>query len=274
MGAEDIIVLLVAPIALGFGLGVVEQRAFAASRVLVVAMGLAIAAIYLLHEGLPPFPAISAKHKIAYALAALPVFGLVAFNQASYRRAALLAIVAAITFIWLVQRPLTAGRFDWGWLLPLGTIAVWMPMLAKAPDLSRSPFTSPVAHLAMSMTASVLALLGGFLGLGQVLLSLSALLGGYALSIFVVTLQYGTPKSGHPMMIWTVQGGLLILFVQLSTFATNLSTAAYLLLLTLAALPFVDAKLSRLPLLVQPFAFAALALMAGIPAMLLALRNF
>ena len=274
MDVADIIIAFVAPIALGSGLGFVEQRAFAAPRVPVVTMGLAIAAIYLLHEGFPAFPAITSKHKVAYVLAVIPVLGLIAFNQVSYRRATLLAVVAAVTFVWLVLRPLTAGRLDWTWLLPLATIAVWTPMLAKAPDLSRSPFTWPVTHLAMSVTASVLALLGGFLGLGQVLLSLSALLGGYALAMFVATLKNGSPKQGHPMMTWVVQGGLLILLVQLSTFATNLSTAAYLLLLAMAGLPLADAKLSRLPMLVQPFAFAALAMLAGIPAILLALRNF
>jgi len=274
MSVNTLIMLFFMPLAFGIGLGSAERRASVASWLIVLAMGSAIAAIYLLHEGFPPFPAISSKHKVAYVLIAIPLLGLFIDKQTPVCRTALQTLLGVVTFSWLIQRPLSAGQIDWQWLLPVGTIFVWVATVAKMPEVTRSSFTWPVTTLAKSITASIIALLGGFIGLGQVLLSLSALVGGYTLVVFLSALKGGPQPQVSPMTIWTIQSSLLVLLVQLATFATNLSTGAYLLIISMVALPFADPKLSRLPILVQPFALAGLALVAGIPAILLALRNF
>jgi len=267
-----LIISILAPIVVGAALATVERRKLIAPWVTSGAMGIAIVAIYLMHEGLAPFPPISSKHKVAYALMGIPILGLLLHTQNRRRHALAMAVFAAVSFAWLIQRPLAVGRFEWHWLLPLGTIAAFVLALVKTPPHSR--FVLPVTALSMSITASVVALLGGFLGLGQVLLSLSALVGGYALALFIDAFRSSSEDHAALQSIWSILGGLLILLVQLSAFATNLSLAAYLLLLALVALPLADPKLSRLPILVQPFAFAAVAALVGIPAILLAFLNF
>lgn len=272
MTVGALIIGLLMPILLGFALAVLELRGLIAPWISAIAMGIAILAVYLVSEGLPPFPPISSKHKLAYALAGLLAVTGLTHTQSQHRQALVSALFVSASFVWLIQRPILAGRFEWHWLLPIATIAAISSALAKAKP--QSQFAWPVAALSMSVAASLIALLGGFIGLGQTLLSVSALLGGYTLAHFMGAFHSSSADRGPSKTIGPIVGCLLILFVQLSTFATNLSVAAYLLLLALAALPFADPKFSRLPITAQPFAFAALALLPSAPAILLALRNF
>ncbi len=259
------------PLMAGALLGFAEQRAILTPTAVAVGISGGIALIYLLHEGLPPLPPISSKHKLGYALLASPALVFWGRKLPPRYQSLLFAALALCCFLWLVQRPLSAGRFAWHWVLPLTTIGVFATLPFVPATRNLTLFAQPVTALSVSITATLVALLGGYLGLGQTLISLSAFIGGHVLALFGAGRSNGKPYV-QPQR--AIQYGLALLLVQLSTFATNLSIPAFVVLLALMCLPLADPKISRFPVLIQPFAFGALALLVGIPAILLALLNF
>jgi hypothetical protein len=234
-----------------------------------------IAAIYVMHEGLPTYPAISSKHKISYALLAVPLLASMLSGKPSRIQVRGFTSLLVVCFFWMVQKRLMSGNLQLHWLLPLATLFVFYFANTSWKAKSNSPFSWPVALLSISIVACLSALFGGFLGLGQVFVSVSTFLGGVALATFMYALagvKTDLHLSATPFL--TVQSSVVLLLVQLSTFATNLSVLAYLLLLTLFALPIIAHRVSNLSLTLQPFALAALSLISGGPAILFAINNF
>lgn len=273
MTFDLLIFVVLAPLVAGIVLSAAEHIGRVPSLAIAVAVGATIAVIYVMHEGVPPLPPVSSKQKLGLVLLVAPVALLCAHRLKPMGQAIVFALLATACFIWLIQRPLMAGRFSLQWLLPILTIAVFAILPTVPTTRNTSRFAWPVTLIAMSIAACALALLGGFLGLGQVLISLSAFVGGYVLALFLVTLRKGDTTRSSDLSLTAIRFGLGLMLVQLSTFATNLSLTGYLLLLALMALPFADRSLSRLPQLAQPFAYGAAGLLVGGPAILMAVWN-
>lgn len=274
MTFDALVTLALAPMAAGVVLSVAEERGLFAPLASAVVIGMSIAGLYMLHEGIPPLPPISSKHKLGYALCTISLFVLFSHKFKPNTRCLWFALFAFICFLWFIQRPLLAGRLDLHWLLPVATVIViaTLPALSAVKKLSR--FAWPVSLLSTSTLACALALLGGFLGLGQYLISLSAFIGGYVLALYANSFRSARKTPISEATLTVIRGALGLTLVQLSTFATNLSVPGYILLLLLMCLPLADHKIERFPLLVQPFAFAFVALLIGGPATLIALWNF
>ena len=266
--------LVLAPLAVGLLLASAAQNDRISPSIAAVAFSAVFAFIYLLHEGLPPIPPVSSKQKLAVALSVTPFILLLCSRFESKRKALAFALFAGACFLWLIQRPLLAGRWNPQWVLPLLTIALFTTVL-NAPSIQNvSRFAWPVTILFISVTSCALATLGGFLGLGQVLISISAFVGGSVLALYLSLLRNPGLVQSHQPMLPALILGLGLMLVQLSTFATNLSVLGYLLMLTLVTLPIADRKISHLPVLIQPFVYGGAGLLLAIPAVLMAARNF
>jgi hypothetical protein len=269
------IIKILLPFLAGMGLIVLTKRIAMSQAVICGVLGVSISAIYAIHEGLPAYPAISSKHKVGYALVAVPLLAAVLSSKPPRTQVLGFVSLLAVCFFWLVQKRLMSGNPQLHWLLPLATIFVFYFVNTSWKPKSSSPFAWPVALLSISIVACLSALLGGFLGLGQVFVSVSAFLGGLVLATFLCALAGDTSDlhlSAAPFL--TLQSSIVLLLVQLSSFATNLSVLAYLLLLTLFGLPIIAHRVSNLSLTLQPFALAALSLITGGPAILFAINNF
>ncbi len=274
MAFEYLIFLVLAPMAAGLAFGAAVMKGLFGPIVIAVLSSAAIALIYLLHEGVPPIPPVTSKQKLGLALLLSPAVLFCCARLGPRGQSLVLTLFASACFLWLIQRPLMAGRWTLQWLLPILTILLFSTVPNLPSMRSTSRFAWPLTLLAMTATACALASLGGYLGLGQVMISLSVFLGGHVLALLL-------PPQHSPAQIHTSQQvlnaltfGLGLMLVQLSTFATNLSVAGYLLLLTMIALPFADRKFARLPTLMQPLAYGAAGLLIAIPAVLMALSNF
>ena len=271
---------LIAPLALWAFIG--ASLALAAPRIsnrpglTAAGFALAIAAIYLSHEGFPPLPPVAAKQKLAYLLAATALLLLFLSRLRSSAWAIPVALFLLAAFVWLVQRRLFAGSLQIHWILPLLGIAVLSTSVRLQATSTPSPHAWPVTLLLMSVTASFVALLGGFLGMGQVLISVSALLGGATFVVFLDTLRGTEPAQPRlaPETLASITASLGLLLILIGTYATNLSTPAYLLVLALPLLPLANRHIAPRPGWAHPFLFTATGLLAAGPAITLAVQNF
>lgn len=274
MTFDNLILLVFAPMAAGVVLGCATQDKRFAPVVVAVAFSVVIALIYVLHEKVPPLPPVSSKQKLGLALIMSPVVSLCSSRLGPRGHTAVLTFFVSACFLWLIQRPLVAGRWSLHWMLPILTIALF----SLVPNLQNrqvsSWFALPITLLVMSITAGALAMLGGYLGLGQVLISISAFLGGNVLALFLSQLRNPTQFQFPQPALIALHWGLGLMLVQLSTFATNLSVPGYLLMLALFLLPVADRKLAPLPTLVQPFVYGVAGFLMAGPAIFMAIWNF
>jgi len=276
MGYEVFVDMFVVPLGMaGILLLVLGLKNQTATVVPAVFAG-AFLLLYIQSEGTPPFPPIAAKQKVPYILFVVLVLSFM-FPQVGHKtRAVLSAVILLVGLLWLIQRPLMAGVFQWKWLLPFCVIpvlscGVWMQSTVQA-----SRFAWPVTVLVTMITTSLIALLGGFIGIGQVTMMFSVCFGGVVLGVFLDVLgkhkQLFDPIA--PAALWAVTVSLGALLILIGSFATNLSPVAYLLTLTILFVPLATRQIAKHPLWRQPFLFAALAAMPAAPAILLAVLNF
>jgi hypothetical protein len=144
---------------------------------------------------------------------------------------------------------------------------------AKAP-LSR--FAWPVTLLVMMIVTSIVAFLGGFIGAGKIMISMSVFLGSVVFIIFLDTLRAAGPRipTLSTSTLWALTASFGILLILIGSYATNLSSAAYLLILTMVCAPYAGRFIASRRLWTQPFLFAALTAIPAVPAILLAALNF
>lgn len=232
--------------------------------------------IFVASEGLPPFPPISAKQKVPYLLAVVTLSALIINRFGPNVRSAWAAALLCGGFVWLVQRQLFAGNLQIHWVLPVFTVPMIVSAVRHQAQNFSSRFAWPVTLLVIMTTTSIVALLGGFIGVGQVMVSLSVFFGGVVFVMFLDALRKTGAKMGAlpSSILWVLTAAIGILLILIGIFATNLSSSAYLLILAMIFVPYAERRVARHPLWLQPFLFSAIAALPAVPAIVLAVFNF
>lgn len=266
------------PLLLGIALALLARLTLpASSPVLTLAWSALLLFFYWDTLGPPAVPPVAASQKLIYLAFAGILVGSLPERFMSGRSAGVFVAAAlAVAFLWLGWRRVAAGTFDLQMiaaviasLLMIVGAAMLMRMPAESSPSVETPFLAPAVVLAMSLCGAIISVLGASIVTGQLLGSLAALIGGWCLVQYVVTLRGGAAAA------WSKGIGFLLLYatatvlIQVALLAPKANPAA----LILSSLPLVAAALVPGPLQhVLPGARPLRPLVAGIliavPAML------
>lgn len=231
---------------------------------------LMIFAIYVLLEGWPAVPPVSAKHKLGLLLplSALAILAAVRF------RLPLLPIVAGIltiAFVWLGWNKLfTAAAWPQSLILVLLIIAAILT--GRRLETHRDDaFLWPAALLCLAAGGAILSLLGAFVGFAQALGALAAWLGGFLLIRYAAFLTRG-PDAPLPLVLLLIMlVSVVMLILMIGLFAPDISFIALIILSGCLAVPYVVPRFDGVPPWARPFLSG---LMAALPAALSVLIAF
>jgi hypothetical protein len=192
--SEPVVQTAVLPFAVAAGAAVL-LRAVGRGRGTALA-GLAVAAgfvaAYLAILGPPPFPPVSASHKIAYIVVAAAAIGLVLDLAAVHTLISRLVLIVAgvAAGAWLIGAQLDlADRASLIW--PAAPVAAgWLVVLWRLETARRNGATAPVMLAVAAAAAAAVALLGRSASIAQLCGGLAAAAAGYAL------LPWLAPRSG------------------------------------------------------------------------------
>lgn len=251
-----IVTTVVVPLAFGLVLGALlsaMQRRVWAGWLLTA---LVIVAIYGLLEGVPPLPPISSKHKLGYVLVALSVLAvLVARIPGRVRFIAIAAaLVAAISWIGSNKLFGASGLQDMWWLLPFALLlAIGSTLSARPIDLSENLSPVRIGLLVAMIASAVVAMIGGFVGMGQMMGALAAATGGTLVVAYALLLARPdrTVAATSPAIELTLGLSLAAMILITACFAPSPDPLA----VAVAALPTLIHLLplpSRIDLRVKP----------------------
>lgn len=239
---------------------------------------------YLLLEGLPALPPAAVKQKLAYVFMLSGLVGLGALLAARRWDTAatgLIVLFAGFCVYWFGGTVFARAK-DW---LPLLAPTAYAVLVTACAALFLRSITrleaEPVSHrliapatvLAFCIGSAIVALAGGFIGMGQMFGALSAVTGGILLAGYIAVLRgrgdlVPSPSAVVPVLVCAAVGtGIVVSF-----YATSLNIAAQMLLpfvfLAGAMLSGRGGLFERLPIAARPVATGAL---AAVPALLAAL---
>lgn len=229
--------------------------------------GLAVVAMYVSLEGIPPFPPGAVKQKLAYAFLASAILVSVAALARRPRWRILLGLAGsfALACLFWFAGPILARGTDVGDVFaPLAYTS--LATLAACGMLFTEGATDGPVHprslvrlsavLAYCIGSAVVAAIGGFIGMGQMFGALAALTGGILLVGYAAVLCGSTT---FPVRLDGVVPALLLpalaTGIVVAFFATSLHVVAHMLLPLTLVFGIVlarSARLDRLPGAVSP----------------------
>lgn len=231
---------------------------------------LMVFAIYVLLEGWPVVPPVSAKHKLGLLLPASAIVILLA-SRFRLPLVPITAVILAIAFVWLGWNKLFTAA---AWPQSSGLILLIAAAILASRQLEKhhqDAFLWPATFLCFAVGGAILSLLGAFVGFAQALGALAAWLGGFLL------IRYGALLAGRndtalpvtPLLIMLVSVVMLALMIGL--FAPDMSFIALVILSACLIIPYVIPRFDGIPAWARPFLFG---LMAALPAALSVLIAF
>lgn len=246
--------------------------------------------IYWLLEGFPAMPPTAVKQKLAFVFAAAGALGLVVsiFRGADARVVLGLTLIIAGACAWWFGASVFARVETWSeWLPPAGYCVLlalssgwFLKRQASTGDGARDGGVMALATvLAFAIGSAVVALAGGFIGMGQVFGALAAFAGGLLLVAYVVSIR---PNNTDPISVFdaavpALAWSMAATGIVVTLFATSLNLFAQSLLplifLAGAALGDREGRFASMPAPLRPVAGAALASLPGVAAIVLVLTT-
>ncbi|MDC0739544.1 hypothetical protein N6L24_14740 [Cognatishimia sp. SS12] len=232
------------PLVLGVFLACGVQFTSAKAALLALFASVLILVVYYLLEGVPPFPPISSKHKLAYLLI---LIGVVGFGFGAMKNApkTLIALVVGLVALgWIAQRKIASDPFQPELFLALLPVLGLTGNTALRAELRQDLFLWPIMTLALAIAGAIVSVLGGYIGLAQMLGACAALTGGYlALTYLRVAVLGKAVDAGKAAALnWVLLASVSIILLSIAVFASKLSSLAFVLLCLLYAIPFVAAR--------------------------------
>ena len=263
-----IVLTIVVPLLLGLVAGLVGLRLARTSWGAWLVAAIIVAIIYVLLEGIPPLPPISSKHKLGLVLGAMIVLAPVV---SGLKRTRLLLSAAALLagIAWIGSNKLfAAGAWpDSIWLLPLiAILSFGIGARGKERTTPDNLFAARLATLLSAMAGAAVALIGGFVGLGQLMGALAAAIGG-TLIIAYAALLLGKPQwleSEPDTSNWMLGAVLSAMILITACFAPSPDPIALCLVALTLSAPRLLPTLSGIKSTLKPFAFG---LAAALPAL-------
>jgi hypothetical protein len=272
-----VVLTVIVPLLLGLAAGLITLPVARTNWGGWLAVAIVVTIIYALLEGVPPLPPVSSKQKLGLVLGAMVLLAPLV-GRWKNARLPLSAVVLVAGIAWIGSNKLLAGA-AWPnalWLLPLIailTIGIGAPGRPRqSPD---DVFAGQLGVLMSAIAGAVVALIGGFVGLGQLMGALAAALGGMLIIAYAALLlgkkQWLSDRSETTN--WLLGAVLSAMLLITACFAPSPDPIAlYLVALTLLAPRLVPA-LSGLKAILKPFAFGAAAALPAFAAVGVAYWN-
>ena len=236
-----------------------------------------VVVIYFLLEGVPPVPPVASKQKLGLVIGAMIVLAPLV-GRLKNLRLPLSALVLLVGIAWIGSNKLFAAA-AWPnalWLLPLVAI---LAIAIGAPGKQRATpddlFASRLAILLSAIAGAVVALIGGFVGLGQLMGALAAATGGTLIVAYAALLLGRQQWLGSQLDAanWLLGAALSAMVLITACFAPSPDPVAlYLVALTLLVPRFVPALSGVKPIL-KPIVFGFAAALPAFAAIAVAYWN-
>ena len=287
--ANPVALTILPALAAGVLLGLLAWVSGGNRVTMAVGWGLGVLFIYWLLEGVPPFPPVAAKQKLGYLLAVGSVVGLV-FSFINVPRWVFFfksIAMALLALGWLGWAKF--GDADNVWTVVLAVLVTMLigrgslyqlPLAVEAADASHEhPFIAPAALMTTAIAGAIVATTGLFLGMGQILGALAALLGGALAVGYLALLIRGhgvllMPKGSVPVVAYAVLcGAVLTALLGPSVNAPALLILATGPILTALLAPRIAAAMPNIPLLRPILAGAVIAIPAIIASLIAVLTG-
>jgi MFS family permease len=235
------------------------------------------AVIYFRLEGLPPLPPVASKHRLGYVLAAIALLAplLAALPRPGRVAATIVLLLAGGAWIGQTKVLATTAWPGIGLLVPLPVLlGLGVALLSANRPAPDGLFMARLPLLTMAIGGAVIALIGGFVGMGQLSGAIAAAIGG-SLIVAYGALLLGRGEALSDALApahWLIGAALSAIILITALFAPSPDPLAlYVLALTpLAslAMPRLAGRDSRLKPIIFGFIAALPAAAAGLIAYL------
>jgi hypothetical protein len=261
---------IVWPLALGAVLALLPHGTGPRDALLTVTAGLMIFAVYVILEGLPAIPPIAAKQKLALVMAAaIPAVFLA--GKLRMNRAAVTTAMLALALLWLGWNKLSQAAAWPHAVALLAPVATGTLASHTMEDRAREPFLWPAMLLAYAAGASVLSLLGLFVGFAQAMGALAAWTGGLLATNYGYLLFGRGAKSLPSCALWVSLLSIVAASFMVGLFAPDVNPWAFAVLSLTLITPLAAPRLRGVSPLIKPFVFGLTAAMPVAAAVLIAL---
>lgn len=235
---------VVFPLLLGTILAALIHFSSLKAGFLTLAATSAVLLVYYLLEGLPAFPPISSKHKIAYLFAIIGIVGAAIVSRHKIPLPLIAIVLGLIALGWIGQRKISADPLQVKVLLALLPV-LGLGLASAAPRAHRADlFLWPSALLSLAIGGSLVSLLGGYIGLGQMLGAIAALTGGYLAVSYIWTQLLGRDVADLKVegVNWLLLAATSVILVSIALFASKLNPLAFIVVCLVYATPFFAAR--------------------------------
>lgn len=184
--ANPVTLTVLPPLLAGLLLGLLAWVTAGNRVAMAIGWALGVVFVYWLLEGVPPLPPAAAKQKLGYLIALGGLAGVVWSLFPGNRPFTALAslVLAVVAVLWLGWSKVIGGG-NMGVVLLAAALAIllaagmigWIRSQDRA-GAAEEPFLAPAVQLTTAIAGSIVAASGLFLGMGQMLGALSAMLGG------------------------------------------------------------------------------------------------
>lgn len=254
--------VILLPLVMGvlLSLAVLGMRNASLKPVAILLAGVVGVVIYWLLEGVPSWPIVASKGKIALLIAAAPVVFAV-LSVVKMRLAFVSAVIAAVGLYWIGINKV-ADMDNWA---RIGVLFVPSLLLMarglRKPDGPNDPFLWPVTLLMFFAGAALMSVLGAYIGLGQMLGAFAAATGGFVLVNFIAALMGKpiAPSEASGGAVWALAAMGIAVSQAAGLFAPSANTLALFFLSLVCFTPAVAARFSPVSPALRPFAIAAIA---------------
>lgn len=256
MFSEIILNTLLIPFVLGIVLFVAARKVPGFGQWGTFATGVVIFGIFILLEGWPSLPPISSKPKVA-----VLIIGFTFLNAASgylrINRFAMIVGLLAIALIWI------------GWNR-IGDIAMLPRFAALAVPIviggwafqnfdqqDQAGLFWPITMIAFLIGGALIALLGAYIGLAQVMGAMAALVGGFALLAYIFLLF--RPNSASLILpqnvVQIIFLSAMTVLIAIGLYAPEVSTPALAILALALLVPKFASHFAKFSTALQPVVF-------------------
>ena len=266
MAGSLLLFTILLPLSLGCILAGIAFFTPARAGLLAIATLASILLVYYFLEGLPPFPPVSSKHKLFYIFVVLGMSALASQRIPRIPHLLLTFGLMLAALIWIGQRKIGVDPFQPEIFLGLLPV-IGASVLTASPRENRTDlFLWPSALITLAISGSLVSILGGYIGLAQMLGAFAALLGGF-LGIGYLTVHLLGRSATHLNIVglnWLFMTAITIILISIAIFASKLSTVAFGLICLIYLSPFVAASFVGRPKWWVPFAMGGVSLVSAL----------
>jgi len=263
------------PLFVGLILAAVIHFSPLKASALTIVATLGVLVLYYLLEGFPPLPPVSSKHKIPYLLVVIGCLGAAVGLRHKVALPAISVGLGLIALGWIGQRKISSDPLQAEILLALLPV-LGLGISTSAPRAYRADlFLWPGAVLSLAIGGSLVSVLGGYIGLAQMLGACAALTGGYLIVSFVRVKLMGRDASGTHTegANWMLLATVAVVLISIALFASKLSPMAFAVLCLIFVAPFAAARHLKMAAWYGPIVMGVYALVPAILAIGIAWLN-